>query len=122
MFNMVNLILILLLVVLCAAAAYFAFKLLRGGGCCGNREAEKKVRVADKDPKHYPYEVHIGIAGMSCKHCKQRVENALNSENGVWAEVDLSSNSALVRMKTRIPEETLRRDIVREGYSVTSIR
>lgn len=121
MFNLTNVILIALLVVICVIAAYFAVKMLRGGGCCGSREPEKKVRVQDQDPAHYPYEVHMGIGGMSCKHCKQRVENALNSEEGVWAEVNLKSNSALVRMKTRIPDETLRRDVVREGYSVTSI-
>lgn len=41
---------------------------------------------------HYPYCVQIGIDGMTCNHCKARVENTLNSEDGVWAEVDLSQN------------------------------
>ena len=48
---------------------------------------------------HYPYCVQIGIDGMTCNHCKARVENTLNSEDGVWAEVDLSQNLATVHMK-----------------------
>lgn len=53
---------------------------------------------------HYPYCVQIGIDGMTCDHCKARVENTLNSEDGVWAEVDLSQNLATVHMKNNLSE------------------
>jgi hypothetical protein len=59
-------------------------------GCCGggDSDAPKKVKVADKNKKDYPYCVTVEVDGMTCNHCKARVENALNSCNGVWAEVN----------------------------------
>lgn len=67
-------------------------KLRQGGGCCGGHEpAEKKVKVADRDKRHYPYTVTLTVDGMTCGNCVRRVENALNRLDGVWAEVDLGA-------------------------------
>lgn len=111
-------ILILLIIAIIAVKSY-AKKI--ASGCCGaGGYKEKKVRVNDKDMSHYPYTASITISGMTCKHCKERVENALNSEDGVWAEVDLKNNTALVYMKNKLPEMTLRNDVIKAGYSVTS--
>ena len=42
-------------------------KLRQGGGCCGGHEpAEKKVKVADRDKRHYPYTVTLTVDGMTC--------------------------------------------------------
>ena len=119
---MINIILFALIVVLLCFAGYFGYKNLKGGGCCGNHDSEKKIRVHDKNPAHYPYQVQMEIGGMTCNHCKQRVENALNSEDGVWAEVNLKAGKALVRMKQQINDDELRRDVTREGYTVKSIQ
>ena len=111
-------ILILLIIAIIAVKSY-AKKLT--SGCCGaGGDKERKIHIKDKDVSHYPYTASISISGMTCKHCKERVENALNAEEGVWAEVDLKNGSALVRMKNKLPEMTLRSDIIKAGYSVTS--
>ncbi|MFR6379321.1 MAG: heavy-metal-associated domain-containing protein [Evtepia sp.] len=94
-------IVIVIIVVICVFAIYsYGHKMRRGGGCCGSHEAaEKKVKVADKNKDHYPYEVTLTIDGMTCSNCSRRVENALNSLDGVWAKVDLGERKADVRLK-----------------------
>ena len=74
-------------VLICAYAVYSYIRKLRvGGGCCGEREAApKRVRVRDRDKRHYPYVLEVTIDGMVCANCARRVENALNSLDGVWA-------------------------------------
>jgi copper chaperone CopZ len=112
-----NVIIVLILVVIAVVAVRSYSKKLTQGCCGAGGDSNKKVRVRDKNPDHYPYTVTIGVEGMTCKHCKQRVENALNEEEGVWAEVDLENHSALVRMKKPVSEERLRRVITQAGYT-----
>lgn len=92
-------------------------------GCCGGGDggAERKVRVSDRNPAHYAHAVRLSIAGMTCSRCAGRVENALNGLDGVWARVDLKGESALVRMKARIPDSELERVVAQAGYAVTAI-
>ena len=90
-------------------------------GCCGGGEAVRPVRVRDRDPAHYPYAVRVEIGGMTCRNCRLRVENALNSEEGLWAQVDLAAGSALVQSRHPLSEERLRLVIGREGYTVGAI-
>ena len=88
-------------------------------GCCGaGGDAQKRVRVRDKNKEHYPYCVKIGVDGMTCSHCRERVENALNQEEGVWAQVNLKEGSAVVRMKRELSREELERIIRRAGYTM----
>lgn len=116
-----NIIIVAVIVVLCILALRHFIKSLKTGGCCGGGDVEEKVKVSDKNPAHYPYQETVGISGMSCEHCKQRIENALNSEDGVWAEVNLKGGSALVRMKNKLSDDDIRRIITHEGYQVTGI-
>lgn len=115
-------IIILIVVVLLVFAARSYRKKLSYGCCGAGSGPEKKVRVRDKNPEHYPYLVTIGVEGMSCSKCKERVENALNVMEGVWAEVSLEEKTARVRMKERISDEDLAKTITRKGYEVTGIR
>lgn len=117
-----NIIIVAVIVVLCLLALRHFIKSLKTGGCCGGGDVEEKVKVSDKDPSHYPYQETVGISGMSCEHCKQRIENALNREDGVWAVVNLKTNSALVRMKAKRSDDDIKRIITKEGYHVTSIQ
>ena len=91
----------------------------RGGGCCGEHEpVPSKQRVRDRNRAHYPYETRLCIGGMSCEACARKVENALNSLDGVWAEVDISTHTALIRSKA-VPDVMLLGEKVREaGYAV----
>lgn len=81
-------------------------------GCCGaSDESVKKNKVADKDKSHYPYEKTFVVDGMVCKNCSARVENALNSIDGVWAEADVSSGRVTVRMKREIEDKVLKKTV-----------
>ncbi len=93
-------------------------------GCCGD-DADptvKKVRVADRNVRHYPYQREIDVEGMTCGNCVAKVQNALNTLDGVYAKVDLSQKRATVRMRTQLPDQLLRSAVVDSGYAVKSIR
>lgn len=91
-------------------------------GCCGaGNEKEGKIRVQDKNTAHYPYCVKIKVDGMTCSHCKLKVENALNAKRGIWAKVDLQSESAFIRMKEPFSKQDLCDRITGAGYGVTDI-
>ena len=80
-------------VLICAVLAVLAvvgvlsYRKRLKSGCCGaaDGKAVKKVRVADKNRSHYPYRAVLRIDGMTCENCTRRVENALNTMEGVWA-------------------------------------
>lgn len=116
---MANVIIILILVLVCIYAVRSYMKKLAHGCCGAGGDEEKKVKVSDKNPEHYPHCVTIGVEGMTCSNCKLRVENALNSEEGIWAQVNLKEKKAQIRMKTLIPEDELRRIVSRAGYTYT---
>ena len=121
---MATLIISVLLALACIYGVYSYIRKLRYGGCCcGSHEAAiKKVKVADRDKTHYPYEAVLAIDGMTCSNCVRRVENALNQLDGVWAQVDLSSHQVTVRMKQALSEDTLRDAVRAAGYIVLSIQ
>jgi Cu+-exporting ATPase len=63
----------------------------------------------------------IKIKGMTCNNCKIHVEKALNSLDGVKAEVNLENNLARVLLSKEISNETLKQAVKESGYEVTSI-
>lgn len=103
----------------CVYGAYAYYRKLRyGGGCCGAKEPpEKKVRVKDRNPHHYPYSVILKVEGIVCANCTRRVENALNRLDGVWAHVDPGEKTALVRMKQETDVQQLRDALKQIGYT-----
>lgn len=121
---MVNIIIPVLLALACIYGVYsYVRKLRQGGGCCGEHEPPvKKVKVADRDKSHYPYETVLTIDGMTCSNCVRRVENALNNLDGVWAQGDLDSRKAIVRTKQVLSEDTLREVVQKAGYLVLSVQ
>ena len=92
-------------------------------GCCGagGEGTVKKRRVSDRNKAHYPYTKILKIDGMSCGNCANRVENALNALDGVWASVDLGSQEALVRMKQPMDPGLLKNAVRKQGYTVIRI-
>ncbi len=80
-------------------------------GCCGSGDAEKKIKVADKNRAHYPYAASLTVDGMMCAACETRVENALNAIDGVWAKASSSDGSVELLMKAPVDEELLRKTI-----------
>lgn len=108
------------------SSVFFSVKKYRKkltSGCCGagGEGTVKKRRVSDRNKAHYPYTKILKIDGMSCGNCANRVENALNALDGVWASVDLGSQEALVRMKQPMDPELLKNAVRKQGYTVIRI-
>jgi copper chaperone CopZ len=113
-------IIVVVLVVVCVfSVKSYAKRLVNG--CCGGGDAPKRVKVKHRNKADYKYCVKISVDGMTCNHCKARVENALNSLNGVWAEVNLTKKIAVVHMIDRISDDELKKAVSREGYKVVEI-
>ncbi len=65
----------------------------------------------------------LEIGGMSCNHCKMRVESALKSVEGVEdAVVDIDEGIAEIFTTKNIEENRLREIIEDAGYSFWGIR
>lgn len=63
----------------------------------------------------------IQIEGMSCEHCRNHVEKALNSLDGVSAKVNLKKKTAVVELKSDVDDDTLTKTVTDAGYEVVSI-
>lgn len=64
----------------------------------------------------------IHITGMSCNHCKNHVEAALNALEGVQdATVDLDAGTATVSLQKPVDDTILRAAVEEAGYTVTAI-
>ena len=117
--NVSTAVIVALLIVIGFIAVRKYVKNLRHG-CCGG-SGEEKVKVADKNAAHYPYSVTLKIEGMRCANCTDRVENALNRLDGIWAKVSLKRAEAVLRSKSVLDDETLRTAVAWAGYRVTEI-
>lgn len=64
----------------------------------------------------------IKIKGMMCGHCTGRVQEALNSIDGVTAEVTLDDGGkAVVTMSDGASDDILIKTVTDTGYEVTGI-
>lgn len=105
--------LVILLVGIRASIKHF-----RGeGGCCGGAP----VKVKKKKLKHVVKQIKIGIEGMTCSHCKARVEERLNALDGVSARVILKKKMAVVSLEKDVEEERLVKAVEGAGYKVLKI-
>lgn len=63
------------------------------------------------------------IDGMSCDHCKARVEKALKDVTGVLdAQVNLEKNQVLIDFSTEVPEDLLNVAVIEAGYEPKGIK
>lgn len=121
MFNGPTIIICLVIIVIAIFGIRSYCKRL-SSGCCGTGSASvKKIKVRDKCVQHYPYVKKLKIYGMVCGNCANRVQNSLNGMENVWAEVNLSEGTALVRMKEEISDDQLKQCVGDSGYTVLSI-
>lgn len=88
------------------------------GGCCGGSELKIKPRRL----KNVVRTITVSVDGMSCEHCKTRVENALNEMAGISARVNLKKKEAYVSMDRQVDNDIIKRTIENTGYKVTSIK
>ena len=109
---------VLAIIVVCAILS-IRKRIKYGSACCGTHDAApKKIKVKDKNKAHYPYTYTLTVDGMHCSNCARRVENALNSKDGVWAKVNLENKSVLVRAKSQLKWEDFSTVITNAGYTL----
>lgn len=96
-----------------------SIKHFRGeGGCCGGGgTAVKRKRL-----KKVTATKTVMIEGMSCEHCKNRVEQSINEIDGAAAQVKLKKKQAIVSLEKNVSDEQLCAAIERAGYQVIEIR
>ncbi|WP_430886026.1 heavy-metal-associated domain-containing protein [Fusibacter sp. JL216-2] len=64
----------------------------------------------------------VFIEGMSCNHCKMRVENTLGELEGVAnASVNLEAKQAVVDVKAEVSNESITQAIDDIGFEVVRI-
>lgn len=62
------------------------------------------------------------IGGMTCPHCYARVEQALNSMDGVSARVNVANKAATIDCTKPVSDIDLIRVVQKAGYKVESLR
>ncbi|MTI95042.1 MAG: heavy-metal-associated domain-containing protein [Firmicutes bacterium] len=64
-------------------------------------------------------EITLNIEGMSCNHCKQALETAIGQLDGVESvEIDLTANTAQIRIDDDSRIEEIKQTVTEAGYSV----
>jgi P-type Cu+ transporter len=82
------------------------------------------VQIDDEDHRHDGHSRHVEmrIGGMSCKHCKMTVENALLAVPGVLdASVDLDRQAAEITVGDNTPNLSLIDAVESAGYTVKGV-
>lgn len=60
--------------------------------------------------------IRLSVSGMTCDHCAQSAETALNALDGVTARVSYAEGQALIDAKDDVPVARLLRALERNGY------
>ncbi len=115
-----NLSIIVIVILIVALAVKGSMAHFKGeGGCCGGGGDVRKVK-----PRKLESVVAtrtITIEGMVCDNCATRIQNALNSIDGVSAKVQRSKNRAVVSLDREIDDRLLKQTITDLGYTVKEI-
>ncbi len=106
----IAIIVVLVVVGLSSTVKHFA----RKGGCCGGGSYKsKKKRLSS-----VAYAKTFKIEGMSCEHCKNRVEEIVNDIDGISGKVSLKKGELVVSYMKSIDDNILINRIERAGYKV----
>lgn len=110
-----------LIVVIIAAVLFFAIKNsiphFKGeGACCGG--GGKGTLVKPKKLDRVIEVKRIKIGGMHCENCSRRVQNALNSIDGINAKVKLSRELAIIKLGKEIDDKVIEKAITDLGYEI----
>ncbi len=119
--NLSTIIICALIAVLCVIGG-FSFKKRLKNGCCGGGGGEVKEEKKKIDKEQYPYHYEVGIEGMSCHNCSDRIELAVGKEDGLYAEADWRKKKAMIWADHKITEGDIRPIITRAGYKFVSIK
>ena len=110
----IGILLILLIIGICSSIKHFKGE----GGCCGRASS---VKVKRKKLKQVVKQRTVMIEGMTCEHCKARVESRLNALDGVSAKVNLKKKTAAGSMEKEVSDEQIKKVVENAGYQVVDI-
>lgn len=115
---MENLIIIAIVVIAAGVGLSSTLKHFKGqGGCCGGGSYKPKKKRLSR----ILYKKSFFVSGMSCEHCKNRVEEIVNDIAGVSGSVHLKKGKLTVSYAEIVDDELIRASIERAGYTVTRI-
>ena len=116
---MENLIIILILAVIIVLGVQSSIKHFKGqGGCCGG-SSEKRPK---KKLGHVIAKRIFTVEGMTCEHCRNRVEHCINEIDGAAAKVNLGKKEAVISLEKEVSDEVLKEAVEKAGYQVTAIK
>ena len=118
----INVIIILIIAVGIVFGVRSVLRSVAGKSCCSGGDSIVKIGPSDADRSNYPYRAEATVEGMTCKNCAQRVTNALNSLDGVWATVHLKKNSVSMLLKQNDGEAALTEAVSKAGYTMKDMR
>lgn len=111
----IGLLIILVIIAISSGAKHF-----RGeGGCCGGGS---DVKIKKKKLKTVVKQRTVIVEGMTCNHCKSRIESRLNAIDGVSARVNRKKKTALVSMEREVSDQQIREVVENAGYQVVEVR
>lgn len=117
---MENMVIIGIVVVMVIVGIHSASKHFKGkSGCCGGGSS---VKAKKKKLKNVVARKTVVIEGMTCDHCRNRVERGLNEMEGVSAKVNLKKKQAVVSMEKEVSDGQIRTVIEKAGYEVLHIK
>ncbi len=115
-----TIVIVVILVVILFFAVKNSIPHFRGeGGCCGGSGKEKLIKPKKLD--NVTATKIVKIEGMRCENCHRRVQNALNSIDGVNAKVNGEKAEAIVKLGRDIDDSEIKKAVTDLGYKVTSI-
>lgn len=114
---MENFIIIAVIAIVFVIGIYSTVKHFRGnGGCCGSSDYKPKK----KKLSNVLYQKTFQIEGMSCEHCKSRVEEVVNDIKGIAGKVDLKKGQLTVQYAEEVDDKIIIARIERAGYNVVA--
>lgn len=117
---MENIIIIGILIIAVVIGVIYTVKHFKGeSSCCGGGSS---VKAKKKKFKNVIARKTVTIEGMTCDHCKNRVERVLNEMEGVAGKVNLGKKQAIVSMERKVSDEELKAVVEKAGYKVVEIR
>lgn len=81
---------------------------------------KKDITIDYEKPKKENKKI-FNVKGMTCNHCVNRVEKAINSIDNLEGKVDLEKEQAYVKSFDEIDEEKITKAIEDAGYEVESV-
>lgn len=117
---MLNMVVVLVIIVAIVFAVRSSISHLKGQGSCCGGGGELPTAKKKLDGKIVFRKV-VAIDGMSCKNCVAHVRNALNSLEGVSADVNLKKAEANLRATRCVSDGEIRKAVSDAGYRVVKI-